>query len=164
MRIDLDLAQLEALPLTNRVTIPEDYLDEMGHMNIMYYIHIFDRAAWEMFGWFGLSIDDLKAVNGGMFALRQFIQYLAEVHVGETVTVRTRVLGKSAKRLHFMHFMINETTGKLASTFEVLGSYVDMTTRRTTPFNDEMAALIQKRIDEHAAIDWNAPISGVIRP
>lgn len=162
MRVSLSLDQLEILPVTNRVTIPEDYRDEMGHMNIMYYIHIFDRAAWEMFNWFGLSIEDLREVNGGMFALRQFIQYLAEVHIGETVVVRTRVLGKSAKRLHFMHFMINETNGKLASTFEVLASYVDMTTRRTAPFTLEIAGLIQIRIDEHAQIAWQAPVSGVI--
>ena len=164
MRIDLTVDQLAVLPETNRVTIPEAYRDEMGHMNIMYYIYIYDRAAWEMFSWFGMSIDDLRQVDGGMFALKQFIQYMAEVHVGETVIVRTRVLGKSAKRLHFMHFMVNETTGKLASTFEVLGSFVDMKTRRTAPFTDEFAAMIQKRIDEQASIAWDAPISGVIAP
>ncbi|MFW5709674.1 MAG: acyl-CoA thioesterase [Chloroflexota bacterium] len=160
----IDLSLLSSLPITNRITIPSDYLDEMGHMNIMYYIHIFDRAAWGLFELFGVTIKELESYGGGMFALKQFIQYLAEVHVGETVAVRSRVLGVSHRRIHFMHFMINETTGKLASTFEVLGSYADLNTRRTAPFPDSIAARIQDHLQHDQSLPWDAPICGILKP
>lgn len=160
----VEVAQLSLLPETNRVTIPENYRDEMGHMNIMYYIHIYDRAAWGLFESFGLTLQRSQETNDGMFALKQFIQYIAEVHIGETVTVRSRVLGVSAKRVHFMHFMINETTGQLASTFEVLGSFVDLSIRRTAPFPEDIRQKIDIALAEHNQLDWDAPICGVLNP
>lgn len=155
---------LNCLPITNRVTIPDSYLDEMGHMNIQYYIHVYDRAAWELFAWLGVTFERLEAENAGMFALKQFIQYLAEVHVGQTVVVRSRLLGVSAKRLHFMHFMFNETTNVLASTLETLGSYADLATRRTAPFPESIAGRIAERVAEHQALNWEAPICGILHP
>lgn len=160
----IPLEKLYTLPCTHRVTIPEDYRDEMGHMNIQYYIAIYDRAAWGLFDWLGVSLEDMQATHSGMFALKQFIQYMAEVHIGETVAVYSRVLSKSSKRLYFMHFMVNESTGKLASTFEVLATHIDMNIRRSAPFTEAMAAKIQQRIDEHTTLDWDAPLCGVLAP
>lgn len=156
-------ADLTDLPLLNTVTIPEDYLDEMGHMNIMYYIHIFDRAAWELFTDLGLSLEYLEAHNAGMFALKQFIQYWAEVHVEETVSVYGRVLGVSERRVHFMMFMVNNTQDRIAATFEVLGSYADLTTRRTAPLPDDMRQHIQERIDTWNQLGWDAPTCGILQ-
>jgi len=158
----VEIHQIESLMFTNRVTIPEDYLDEMGHMNIMYYLHIYDRAAWTMFGQFGLSLDYMQAHDSGMFALKQFVQYLAEVRVGETVSVYSRVLGVGAKRVHFMHFMVNDTTNTLASTLEVLGSFADLNVRRTAPFPDAIRQQIEALSAEHNQLAWDAPVCGVL--
>ncbi len=160
----VEIAQLALLPQTNSVTIPESYLDEMGHMNIMYYIHIFDRAAWGLFGQFDLTAEKLQQTQNGMFALKQFIQYLAEVHAGETVIVRSRLLGVSSKRIHFIHFMVNETTDTLASTFEVLGSFMDLSIRRTAPFPEDIRKRLEQTITEHNQLDWEAPLSGILSP
>lgn len=159
----IPLEKFAALPQTHHITIPIDYLDEMGHMNIQYYFRLYDRAAWELFAWFGVDWPYMEARSSGMFALKQFVQYLAEVHVGQMVTIRSRVLGLSAKRLHFIHFMINETTGKLASTLEVVGSYADLVARRTAPFPPEIAHIIAQRLAEHQALDWEAPVCGVLQ-
>jgi len=160
----VDLNQLTVLPQTNQMTIPEDYLDEMGHMNIAYYVHLYNRAAWGMFEWLGISFKRMQTVDGGMFALEQHIRYLAEVHVGETVLIRSRVLGLSAKRLHFIHFMINQTTDKLASTFEVLASYANLKTRRTAAFPDEFVHDIRAKLVGHQALGWDAPMCGMLSP
>jgi len=39
------IAELEKLPLFHRETIPLDYMDAIGHMNIRWYMALFDRAA-----------------------------------------------------------------------------------------------------------------------
>ncbi len=160
----IPVATISALPVMHRVTIPADYMDIMGHMNIMYYIHVFDRGAWGLFGSLGLNQTHIDTRRGGMFALKQHISYLAEVHAGETVAVRSRVLGLSKKRIHFIHFMLNETTGKLAATMEVVGSYANLDTRRTAPFPPEIAAKLRERVAEDAQLDWEAPVSGVLAP
>lgn len=160
----ISLKKLNALPVYYRKTIPDDYLDVMGHMNIRWYMTLFDEAAWHFFNSFGMDRQYYEASNNGAFALKQFIRYLAEVHAGETVAVRTRVLGRSAKRIHFMHFLINETTGKLATTMESLGSHADLAARRTSPFPDSIAAVLDTMIAEQDQLGWAAPLCGVIQP
>ena len=156
--------QIQQLPLFHRATIPPEYLDIMGHMNVRWYIALFDEAAWKFFASFGMTEDYYRTQHAGGFALKQFIQYLAEVHVGETVAIHGRILGRSAKRVHFMLFMVNQTTGALASTFEVLGSHADMQIRRTSPYPSDIAERLDVLVAEHNALDWEAPICGVIHP
>lgn len=156
------IEQLEQLPLFYRDTIREEYLDVMGHMNVRWYIAIFDEAAWKFFDSIGMDSEYFEREQAGGFALQQFIRYLVEVRVGESVAIRIRVIGRTAKRIHLMHFMINETTGKLAATMEVLGAHADMTVRRTSPYPPHVASRIDARAAEHNLLDWESPLSGAI--
>lgn len=160
----ISIEQLEALPLYHRTIIPESYLDMMGHMNVRWYTALFDDAVVDFFTSFGMNNDYFSAGTSGVFALQHFIHYRAEVHAGETVAVRSRILGRSARRIHFMHFMINETTAKLACTMEVLSSHADLTVRRTSPFPATIAGQIDTILAEHNQLDWDAPLCGAIRP
>lgn len=159
-----EVAQIQQLPCFHRVIIPQDYLDVMGHMNIRHYMSLFDVAAWRFFAAFGMDDDYYKSTDGGAFALEQHILYLAEVNVGETVAIYTRINGRTAKRIHFSHFMVNETTGKLASTLETVTSHANTATRRTSPFPDAIAQAIDAILVEHQRLAWTAPLCGVIRP
>ncbi len=158
------IEHLEGLPLYHRETIPVTYLDVMGHVNVRWYMALFDAATWAYFADFGLETAYYKRAHAGAFALQHFIRYLAEVHVNETVTIRTRTLGRSAKRIHFMHFMINETTSQLAATLEALGSHADLQARRTSPFPAFIAEQLDILTTEQSQLGWDAPICGVIRP
>jgi len=160
----ISIEQLKTLPIFYRETIPPDYLDVMGHMNVRWYMTLFDEAAWRFFVSFGMDRDYYERYHSGAFALQHFIRYLAEVHVGETVSVRIRVLGRTTKRIHFMHFLFNETTGKLATTMEALASHADLSARNTSPFPEAIANRLDTLIAEHNQIDWEAPICGVIQP
>lgn len=160
----LTLIQLEALPLTHRATITDGYLDLMGHMNVRHYLGLFDDATWHFFAGFGMDHHYYTTSGNGSFALQQFIFYLAEVRADETVAVRSRVLARSSKRIQFMHFMVNETTGRLAATVESLGSHADLTARRTSPFPADIAARLDALLAQHQQLSWPAPICGAITP
>ncbi len=160
----VSIEQLSTLPVYHRKTIPADYLDVMGHMNVRWYMTLFDEAAWQFFISFGMDRNYYEDTHNGAFALKHFIRYLAEVHAGETVAVRIRVLGRSAKRVHFMHFLINETTGKVAATMEALGSHADLAARRTSTFPDTVAAALDGLIAGQSNLGWDAPLCGVIQP
>jgi acyl-CoA thioester hydrolase len=161
---ELTLNQITQLPCFHQAVIPEAYLDVMGHMNIRHYLGLFDYAAWRFFAAFGMDEEYYRSTDGGAFALEQHICYLAEVKVGETVAIYTRVNGRTAKRIHFTHFMVNETTGKLAATLETVTSHANTITRRTSPFPDAIAKAIDAIIAEHEQLEWEAPLCGVIRP
>lgn len=158
----ISITELEQLPLFYRETIPTDYLDIMGHMNVRWYSALFDSAAWKFFESFGMTETYYRSEQAGGFALKHFIQFLAEVKVGETVAIRGRVLGRTAKRVHFMLFMVNENTNVLAATLEVLGSHADMRIRRTAPYPPDIAANLDAVLADHQKLAWEAPVCGVI--
>jgi hypothetical protein len=51
------MADLTDLPSYHRQTIPKNYVDRMGHMNVRYYMAVFDKATWCMFADYGLDED-----------------------------------------------------------------------------------------------------------
>ncbi|MCA9874435.1 MAG: thioesterase family protein [Anaerolineales bacterium] len=158
------LSQLEPLPIVYQGTVPAAYLDMMGHMNVRYYLALFDEAAWTFFERFGMDQAYYNSKQGGAFALQHFINYRAEVRHNDQLTIRGRMLGRSAKRVHFMLFMVNETQQKLAATIEDMGAHADLTLRRTSPFPPAIAAQIDALIAEHEQLHWQAPVCGVINP
>ena len=160
----IPIEKIQALPFFYRDTVVESYLDVMGHMNVRWYMTIFDEAAWPFFDSFGMNEAYYKANHTGAFALKHLLTYWAEVRLGETVAVHSRIVGRSTKRIHFMHFMVNETTGTLAATLEALGSHADLTIRRTSPFKEEIATQLDAIIAKQSQLDWDAPLSGAIRP
>jgi acyl-CoA thioester hydrolase len=153
---------LAPLPITADDTIPEAYLDDMGHMNVMWYTHLFSRATIGLFQLVGMDRQYFETHHAGTFALAQHFSYRKEVRVGEHVTLRSRVLGRSDKKLHVMHFMTKTQGQVLAATGEILGAHIDMMSRRTAPFAAHIAAALDRLIAEHAALDWRAPVCGAL--
>ena len=133
-------------------------------MNVMWYTHLFDRATWNFFHSLGMSIDYFELENAGAFALEQHTRYLAEVRQDQLVILRTRVIGRTIKRFHFMHFMLIENTGILAATTELVGMHIDRQSRRSSPLPDHIAGAFDLLISEHKTLDWDPPLCSVMRP
>ena len=159
----IPLASLEKLPVYHRKNIPSDYQDLMGHMNIRWYFDLFARTGRKFFKFHGLDEDYFKGGEFGVFALKHFIQYFAEVRVGQTVAIHARLIARSDKRFHFMLFMINETTTQLASTFEAMITHADLLIRRSAPMPAPIIQKLDAILAEHETLDWEAPISGAIK-
>ena len=156
------LARLRELPIYYRETIANHYLDAMGHMNVRWYMALYDQATWHFFDTIGMTSHYLKTFHAGAFALRHFLNYFSEIHEGQTVALHTRILGRTDKRFHFMHFMINETTLQVASSFEALGTHADLKERRSAPFPAFIADNIDARLDQDRKLDWEAPVCGIM--
>jgi acyl-CoA thioester hydrolase len=160
----MDITALQALPVTRRALIPESYLDEMGHMNVMWYTHLFSNATGGIFDLIGLTDVYCEAHNAGAFALEQHIRYLKEVRAGDRVTVRTRLLGRTAKRMHFLHFLTIDERDVLATTGEFVGTHIDMTVRRSSPLPPPLAEAFDTHLAAHSRLGWDPPVCGVMKP
>ncbi len=156
------LPDLTTLPITCQKTIPEEYIDIMGHMNVTWYIYLFDQATRTFFRSFGFGEPYVERTGMGSFALEQHIRYLGEVRLGDQVTLRTRALGRSEKTLHFIHFMLRDRDGSLAATSELVGAHADLTLRRIAPFPLEVVQALDRVLAEHARLPWQAPVCGVM--
>lgn len=160
---------LNELPITGRGEVMPDWIDEMGHMNVMWYTHLFSRAVFGMFDLFGFTPDYMQTHTAGSFALEMHVRYLAEVRVGQKVTLRTRILGRTAKRLHYMQFLTidgpdDATAPKLSATGELVSAHVDLKIRKQTAWPEELLARLDPLIAEHAQLIWAAPVCGTMHP
>ncbi len=150
-------------PACLRMTVPEAYRDRNGHMNMRWYLAIFDEAGDALQVRLGLTQEFLSEHQAALFDLELHLHYLSEVNPGEEVAVYARLVAQSAKRLHYLLFMVNETRGRLAAICESLGMFVSLTARRAAPFPPEIQARIAAGLASDAARDWPAPVSGAIQ-
>ena len=135
----IPLEDIIALPLIYQTTIPPEYRDENGHMNVRWYMTIFDEAGYPFVAMLGITPEFHQQHGTGGFDLEHHLHYLNEVHVGDNIAVYVRVLGRSAKRIHYMMFMVNETRGTLASIYLRVCQFVrglDNSAYRSLPAGD----------------------------
>ncbi|MBC8098162.1 MAG: thioesterase family protein [Armatimonadetes bacterium] len=145
-----------------RATIPEAYRDENGHMNVRWYMSLYDDAGYPLIDTLGLTLAYHAQHGTGGFDLEHHLHYLNEVHVGDTVAVYARLVGRSAKRIHYLMFMVNETRHTLASIYECVNSFADLRTRKTAPYPPEIAVQIDSVLAQHEVLEWDAPICGIM--
>ncbi len=153
----LELSELPALATS---CVPNEWIDFMGHMNVVWYTHLFGRSVLEFFDTIGLTHEYFSEQNAGSFIVEQHFRYIAEVRVGETVSVRTRAIGRSDKRLHFLVFLIKEDTKLLAATSEVITVHIDMSSRRSSLLPTSIARSFDSVVAQHAMLTWDPPVNG----
>src|SRR5436305_9733373 len=100
------LEQALLLPRTHHQSIPPEYMDLNGHMNVMYYTHVGNMALQHFFDSLGLHKQLFVPGKRGMFALRQVISYVNELREGEEIEVRSGLIDYDRKRVHFMHYIV----------------------------------------------------------
>jgi acyl-CoA thioester hydrolase len=161
---EIPLEKIVALePVCLRAIVPEAYRDSNGHMNVRWYVALFDDASDILHEWMGLTPEYHAAHQSGTMDLEYHIQFLNEVLPGEEVTIYVRFAACSAKRLHYVMFLVNDKRGKLAATLECINSFADLRTRTTAPFPAGTAAKIAAGVAAHNRLDWPAPLCGSMR-
>ena len=162
-RIATTLAEIRQLELAHRQTIPPSYLDENQHVNVQFYVHLADHGLTNFFASAGLGEVYAAADKFGTFALEQHIRYLAEILVDEQVSVYVRLLELTPKRAYLIGFVVNDTRELLACAVEVTQMNVDMRERRGAPYPSAAMSALQKLHEQHCALEWDAPVCGVMR-
>lgn len=155
---------LQLGPPLLRLTIPETYRDSNGHMNVRWYLGIFDDASDVLHDQMGLTPDYHAAHTTGTFDLEHHIQYISEALPGEQVAVYVRYVAGSAKRLHYLMFLVNETRPGLSATLECINTFADLRVRRTAPWPEAASARIAAGVAASERLDWPAPVCGIMQP
>jgi acyl-CoA thioester hydrolase len=159
------LEQIRALaPPCLRLTIPDDYRDANGHMNMRWYLAIFDDAGDVLHDRLGLTPEFHQAHGTGTVDLEHHGHYLGEVMPQDQISVYVRCVSWTPKRLQYLLFMVDETRGKLASIFECINAFMDAGKRKTVPFPPEIAEKIAEAVAVSERLDWPAPLCGAMRP
>ena len=128
--------------------LPE-WTDYNGHMNLAFYIHLFD-SSWEvLLEKFNIGQNSAKNEKRTTFAVESHTTYDMEVKVHDEVDMNLLFLDFDKKRLVYKLEMIHKKEKYLASTTEVCSLYVDLSSRRVTEFEESKKILIENFIDDN---------------
>ena len=130
-----------------------EWIDLNGHMNLAYYIVLFDYATDLLFDAIGIGKEYKRATNHGTFVAESHNLYERELLVGERVRVTSQIVGADSKRLHLAHEMFRATEAERVATQELMFLSVDLGRRRVVPFLGEA----QQRVGAAAAAHAHLP-------
>jgi acyl-CoA thioester hydrolase len=136
--------------------LPE-WIDANGHLNLAYYVVLFDYATDALFDAVGIGVRYKEATNHGTFAVETHNLYERELLVGERVRVATQILGTDDKRLHFAHEMFSLASGQRAATQELMYLHIDLDARRVVPWPADVRERVLAAAAAHSHLprpDW----------
>lgn len=114
-----------------------EWVDSYGHMNMAFYLAVFDMATDALWPRLGLGAP-FKAKGLGTFAAETWVNYVREVREGMPLDCESEVLSFDAKRLLAVHRMRHAAEGWLAAENEVLYLCVDLSARRVSTWPEEV--------------------------
>ena len=121
-----------------RGSVPTDWLDYNGHMNVAFYMHVFGDATDHLLELFGVDKEYREQTSCSTFVVENHINYVKELHLSSKMRVETRLLGFDRKKLSYHHSLYNAEKGYLAATSEWISLHVDLDKRRSCPMPDHL--------------------------
>lgn len=140
--------RVRTLPAFFEKTVPDDYIDENGHMNVTRYFDLGAWAPWLRIGEIGVDQSYIDQRGMSFFTVEHHIRYLGELRLGDPLSVRAAFVARTDKALHGISFVVDEGRDKIACTMEILYVHVSMESRRSTPIPDDVAAGLDAAIAE----------------
>ena len=129
--------------------IKSEWTDYNNHLNMAYYVLIFD-VAWEvMLKKFNMGEQSAKTSGMSTMVVETNTTYDSEVKEGDEVEIVLTFFDHDKKRLHFKMEMIEKSSKKLSATIEMLALYIDLSKRKVTEFEDEKIKIMDDFINEN---------------
>jgi acyl-CoA thioester hydrolase len=127
-----------------------EWIDSNGHMNLAYYVVVFDLATDRLYDALGIGNAYREATGNSCFTAETHTLYEREVHVGDRLRIGCCVLGADSKRLHYFHEMFHVESGERCAAQELLALHIDMRIRRVAPFPADQAAALAEAVQRYA--------------
>ena len=131
--------------------VKKEWTDYNGHLNVAFYVHIFDIAADVMLDNFNMGGASAKKDKKTTFVAEMNTSYKQEVKLGEEVETHITFVDHDKKRIHYKLSMFHKEKKYLAATNEVLSLYVDLAQRKVVEFDSDRIKLMDDFIKENSA-------------
>jgi acyl-CoA thioester hydrolase len=127
--------------------IKKEWTDYNNHMNMAYYVLVFDQI-WEIIlEKFKMGEQSAKTTNMSTMVVETHTTYNNEVKEGDEVEINLSFFDHDKKRLHYKLEMIEKSSKKLSATLEMLSLYIDLNKRKVAEFEDEKLKLMDNFIN-----------------
>ncbi len=131
--------------------VKKEWTDYNGHLNVAFYVHIFDIAADVMLDNFNMGGSSAKKNKKTTFVAEMNTSYKQEVKLGEEVETHITFVDHDKKRIHYKLSMFHKEKKYLAATNEILSLYVDLSQRKVVEFDFDRIKLMDDFIKKNSA-------------
>ena len=139
-----------SLLLTTKKIINE-WTDYNNHMNLSYYILLFDMGAEQILSKFHMGEHSAKTTKKSTMVVETHTTYNNEVKEGEEVEINLSYFDHDKKRLHYKLEMYEKNKKTLLATTEVLALYIDLNLRKVSEFENEKVMIMDQFIKENTS-------------
>ena len=129
--------------------IIKEWTDYNNHMNLSYYILVFDMGAEVILSKFKMGEDSAKTTKKSTMVVETHTTYNNEVKEGDKVDVFLSHFDHDKKRLHYKLEMYDKRKNTLSATTEVLSLYIDLNLRKVSEFEKEKSIIMDEFINKH---------------
>ena len=129
----------------------KEWTDYNGHLNVAYYIRIFDIAADIMLDNFKMGGESAKKDKKSTFVVEMHTCYNQEVKLGEEVETHLTYIDHDKKRIYYKLSMFHKEKKYLAATNEVLSLYVDLNQRKVVEFDPDRVKIMDDFIKSNSS-------------
>ena len=124
--------------------IVKDWIDYNNHMNVSYYLLIFDKFGADVLNdTFKMGELSAKTTGKSTMIVESNITYNQELKIDDVVNVNLVYFDHDKKRLQYKMEMVHKEKNFLASTIEILALYVDLNTRKVSEFELEKVSIME---------------------
>jgi len=124
--------------VTYRGVVYPWHCDQVGHMNVMWYVGKFDEGTRHFFHALGLTPMFLRANDRGMAAVEQVIEYKRELLAGDIVAIYSVLHEMKDKVIRFAHEMRKADTDEVAAITTLTAVHLDKAARRACSFPESV--------------------------
>ena len=117
--------------------IIKEWTDYNNHMNLSYYILIFDLGAEVILSKFKMGEHSAKTTKKSTMVVETHTTYNQEVKEGDEVDVFISYFDHDNKRLQYKLEMYDKAKNTLSATTEILALYIDLNIRKVAKFEPE---------------------------
>ena len=129
--------------------IKKEWTDYNEHLNMAYYVLIFDKT-WEVIlEKFKMGEHSAKNTKMSTMVVETHTTYNNEVRQGDEVEIVLTFFDHDKKRLHFRLEMLEKNTKKLSATMEWVSLYVNLKERKVAEFEDEKVQIMDEFIKKN---------------
>ena len=127
--------------------IVKDWIDYNNHMNVSYYLLIFDKYGADILNdSFKMGEHSAGTTGKSTMIVESYITYNQELKMNDEVDVNLVFFDHDKKRLQYKMEMIHKQKKYLASTIEILALYVDLNTRKVSEFEGDKLEIMDNYI------------------
>ena len=135
--------------LLNTNKIINEWTDYNNHMNLSFYILVFDKAAEKILSKFNMGEEAAIKTKRSTMVVETHTTYNNEVKEDDDVDVYLSYCDHDKKRLHYKLEMYEKSKNVLSATTEVLALYINLDLRKVAEFEKEKILIMNNFIDEN---------------